>query len=686
VPGPAAATRASRLAGLLDAALGWVIGAIAAWTVLFHLAMALGWHRDLAGGLWVATLAGVAAGLWWQRGHRTLAWVGPVLRPVVPERRSAIVVLAVALVAAALSATRWLDTRPGWWVVWALVVLTMAGAVLVVARAAPAPVPSRVVPDPSAEGGGPGGWAVALVLAVALAAAIGSAVTQRPDADDVFLVNRSTYVAERPGPLPERDTIFADQVFAVPRPDVVPTSFEPLVGVVAAWSPLAAPTVTYLLVGPLVSGLAVLALWRLLRTLGAAAPAAATAAATAFVLLDGAQHSAFGNLHFARAWQGKVVFLIVVAPAIWHHALRWGRDGSRRDLAMLAVANVAAAGLTSTAMFVAPSITAVAVAAGAWAAAAWRRIGWGVATAVPVVAAAVAAVVVSRQDPSPELAASLAATAPWAGMIAAVDPGEQWHRIFGDGLGLVVPVAAVLVAWALVRDRAARLALALAPLVLFAGFYAPGVLDALTEVAGSASILWRVAWVLPVTAAVGLLVTAPALLAPSSRRTALSLAVPVAMVAAMVAGSSWVLDEGNMAARVGWPAWDVDPDARVAAEALIELSEPGDVVLAPEVVGGVLAIRTTHVHPVNPRFAYMRGRHAVPEFLGPERDLASRAVHTGVPPELAEDLVEAVVVLDVATACVTAGLPDTDVDAALAAAGLAPVATDAHCTYWRRTG
>jgi hypothetical protein len=660
-----------------DAAVSWFVGAIAWWTVVFHVGVPAGLHRDVAGAIWLGGLAVAAAVLLVRRPSDAPERFDDVR---LPSTRLVAVLVAAAVGAAALSATRWPDQRPAWWVFWATVVACSAAAVwLVAARARRLPAPDRSSRTAQRSPAG-----ALLVLGLAALAAIGSMVTMRPDADDVFLVNRSSYVAEHSGALPARDTLFSDEVFAATRPDAVPTSIEALVGVVAAWTPFSAPTVTYLAFGPLAAGLALPALWRMLRTLGAHAPALATAAASLFLLLDGGIHYTYGNFHFARAWQGKVVFLIVVVPAMWHHGLRWARDGSRRDLWLLVAAAIAGVGLTTTAALVGPVVTVAAVGGGALAAKHLQRFVLGLLGALPALLAVLVFAVAPAQDVRPALPA-YGWIPPWFTLSGGIEPGVQWHWILDRGVALLIPAASAFVAWAVVRDRAARLALALAPLVLFGIFYGPGTFDAIAELTGVRVILWRTLWVLPIPAAIGLVVTAPLLLPRSTVRTALAVAAPVAMVVAMVLGSTWVLDPSNRDLRIGRPAWDVDAADRAIAQRLVDLSEPGDTVLAPEPVSGVIAIQTSRVKTVNPRGQYMFGRHTVPAFRARDRRLASFATSFGVGPAERDRLARALQRLDVSTACVVPDLPDPTVAEVLHGSGFEPVGSDEACDYWRRT-
>jgi hypothetical protein len=274
---------------------------------------------------------------------------------------------------------------------------------------------------------------------------------------------------------------------------------------------------------------------------------------------------------------------------------------------------------------------------------------------------------------------------PWFTLSGGIEPGVQWHWVLDRGFPLLIPAACAFVAWTVVRDRGARLALALAPVLLFGVFYGPGTFDAIAELTGVRVILWRTVWVLPVPAAVGLVVTAPLLLRRSTVRSVLAVAAPLAMAGGMVAASTWVLDPSNRDLRIGRPAWDVDEADRAIAQRLIDLSEPGDTILAPEEVSGVIAIQTSRVRTVNPRGQYMFGRHTVPAFRARDRRLASWATSFGVGAAERERLARALDRLDVATACVVPGLADPTVAEVLGDSGFEPVGDDASCDYWRRT-
>mgnify|MGYP001009368706 CR=1 FL=1 len=313
-----------------DSLLDWVVGSLAVWTLVFHLARLVGASRDTTLVLWLVVLLTGALVLQRFRSEGFDDRLTPATDSSVAQPSIWLVAVSGLVCAAALA---WLDIDGPWWpVAWLALVGVLAGVVRVVWRAGPSSMfTSRRVPVR-------GGSAAVVVLAVL--AAVLSLILVRPDQDDVFVVNRSTWVAEHAGAFPERDTVFSDDVLPSERPAVLPTSVEAMIGAAAAQLPGSAAGLTYLAWAPLVSALGVLATWRLLRGLGSRSPVLATWAGTAFLVLDGEMHASFGNFFVGRAWQGKAAFLLLVVPALWHHGASWGRTGDRRRLAAAGLAKV----------------------------------------------------------------------------------------------------------------------------------------------------------------------------------------------------------------------------------------------------------------------------------------------------------------------------------------------------------
>ncbi|MEM9610527.1 MAG: hypothetical protein AAGA99_24150, partial [Actinomycetota bacterium] len=335
-----------------DTSIDVTLIALAGWTVTFHVALVAGWSRTAT--LVVATT--VIGGLLAAFGRLPATRLsGPDAPAHVADARGGRTIWLVVGAAGVVSALTTLVRPSGtaFVVVWAAVLAASTAAIWVIRSDRRPRVP--VVADLPT-------WSIWVVAGLA---ALLTLVLVRQDLDDVELINRSLYIEQDAGPFPTRDTVIADEVFASDRPENPATSIEALIGSVAALVPVNATTVAHLWLAPLVSALGVLALHRLLSSMRSSAPALATSAAWFWLILDGEVLRSLGNHHAPRAWQGKAVLLIVVLPALWHHALRWHRKGDRRSLATAAAAAVAGVGLSRTGTFVPLLVVAVVVVA-AW--------------------------------------------------------------------------------------------------------------------------------------------------------------------------------------------------------------------------------------------------------------------------------------------------------------------------------
>jgi hypothetical protein len=453
-------------------------------------------------------------------------------------------------------------------------------------------------------------------------------VMVRPDQDDVFVVNRSAYVEAHSGAFPERDTIFSDEVLPVERPAVLPTSIEPLVGTVAARTPFSSAGLTYLGLAPLMAALGVLATWRLLRALGMRAPVLATWAGTLFLVLDGAMHGSFGNFFAGRSWQGKAVFLLLIVPTLWHHGQALGRNGSRRHLVIGGAAIVAGLGLTSSAAFIGPSVLVAAAAATALDAGQPRRIGRALLASVPTLLAGLYALVAEPQRLA-EVAAGggrvLAAIDIGGLLDSGTEPVAMVRFVFGQGPAAFVALAAVLTAWAVVRDRGARLVLLAGPVVVMGFYMAPGVFDVLDRVGSADAVVWRSMWILPVPAMVGLV-----LAAPRAGIRAAQVVVPVVVLAGLLVVGTPIVSSQNRGAELVWPpSLDLPRPEQDSARVLIEMVGSG-LVAGPEDVNFAVSVLNAEVRSVNPRTSYLQGRHVGPDFLADERRALTLALDTGV--------------------------------------------------------
>jgi hypothetical protein len=313
-------------------------------------------------------------------------------------------------------------------------------------------------------------------------------------------------------------------------------------------------------------------------------------------------------------------------------------------------------------------------------------VGGAIAALVYPLGAGLFAVAANRQPVTVALAAAghfVAQVASPVGIGRGLHSWDPWYVVFGTGVTATVAAIAALCGWFGARERAARFALVLAPLALFGIGVLPPVLHALQDASNSSgeSVLWRIVWIVPVPAMVGVLVTG-ALLRFGTRTVVVG---ATAIVAVCVVGGTpvWSRDNG---ARVEWhPHWDLDPADAAAARRLLSLARPGDVVASPEPVSGALAVQSVDVRTVDPRGSYTVGRVARnPAFHAENRRLIARAMTNGISPSELGAFVGSLDLLSVDVACTGPNARGTVVASGLQQADFEPVGEDTTCRYWRR--
>lgn len=477
------------------------------------------------------------------------------------------------------------------------------------------------------------GWATASgVVAVlwAIALAVLSLFTRRSNPDDLYYVNLSQWVSDS-GTFPLRDTIFSDLVYPMSSwPPVA--SYDALSGTVAYFADVRAASVVYLVVPPLATFLAVLALWRLLREWRLPAVGVALSVALVFLLYDGGPgYAAPGNLFLTRIWQGKVILLSVGVPLLLAYGLRYLDQPTRRRAGWLAAGGVAATGLTTTAMFLVP-LLAVTIAAPMMVRRRWGKLtGPALLAAYPLLAGMVTLAVGGRSADFFETR-----------RLFRFDPAWFGPEILRDGPIAVVAVAAVLVG-ALVLPRVdARVMTGVAAAIVGVTFV-PGVTQVVFEVVGLGPTLWRVSWITPIAALVG----AVAVLAGAwvGRRGAS--AVTATAVAVVLIGSGTPIWDDILAER---PLWKVS--FPVSAREVIAEAEDGDVVLAPQGLAVTLAVLTTDVKTVAPRAYFMDYLRDEPTFDYDERQVLLDFVNEPFYSWHREQVTRALAVVDPDQVCV----------------------------------
>jgi len=656
-----------RIARGSDRTLDLVVGALAIWTVVFHLARLVGLTRDPAFGLWVlatvvlAVLLARSTGGWASvGGHGSAGRIPPT--PVV-----------LGLATAAVLAFVQVDGL--WWPLAWLALVGVLGAAAYSVRdggSTPATTVRAALHRTSRT-------AAVSVLVLAGLAALLALVMVRPDLDDVFVVNRSAWVAANDTVFPDRDTIFSDDVLPVERPAALSTSVEALLGSAAAAGRVSAVALTHLGFGPLIAALAVLATWRLLRGLGARSAAAATWAGTLFLMLDGAVHGSFGNFFAGRSWQGKAAFLLLVVPTLWHHGAAYGRTGLRRHLLALAAGVVAGLGLTSSSVLVAPPVVLAAVAATALDAGEPRRIARSVAAAAPALLAGCYALFAAPQRLG-DAVAVLGFLDVRRFLDSGTEPIAMIRMVFGEGPAALVALVAALTAWAVVGSRGSRMLLLAGPVVVFGAFLAPGVLDVLDAAGEADAVAWRTLWVLPLPAMVGLVVTA----GRPGVRAAPAVSAAVVLVFLLLVGTP-ITSSANRGTEMVWPPVVDLPRPEVeSARTLIYMAPVGGTVAGPADVDFAVSVLGIDVRAVNPRASYLRGRHAGRDFNALDRLTLTHALEHGYAEWGPEATARALDVLAPDVVCLRKGRGHEVVDV-LAAGGYVTAGVDDTCRFFIRS-
>ncbi len=444
------------------------------------------------------------------------------------------------------------------------------------------------------------------MLAWAVVMAGVSVFILRPNPDDLFYLNYSQWVAAH-GTFPVRDSLFSNLAYPMANwPPVA--SYDGLVGAAARLAGVHAASVEYMVVPPIASALAVLALWRLLRAWRVRQVAVALSVALVFLLVDGTtSYASPGNLFVTRLWQGKVILLCVVVPLLLTHALRYVERPTRRRLVPLALGGIAAVGLTTTAIFLTP-LVAVAGMAPLFLRDRRRALEGFAALATYALGAGVVTVLIGGRSADDFGGRRLYRfDASWIG-----------HQVFLTGVLALVGVLAVLLGTRLVPHPAARVTTGL--LALFTGLVlVPGATHASYAVIGLGPTLWRVTWTLTVAALVGLaVVRAGAWLADRvhdtpGRRRAVPVTGALAVVLLVVTGAPiWSADTMT---EVRAPFhWQRSYSTRSVVSRILQATQPGDKVLAPDALSITLAVTTTEVKAVAPRDYYMHYLRDVPGF------------------------------------------------------------------------
>jgi hypothetical protein len=621
------------LLGLLGRAtvllLGIVVVGFGVWTLLYQAALAA--DVPSTPTLLAAVLVTVP-----------VAWLllrpGPIGGMAVADPTPvplAIVVVAVSVLAVGLGLA---GARPAMMVV---LVVGAAAALLLMARRRPprgAGRPGAAVTGPSGRSGDTALWLTA--WGWGLVCAVVSALSARPDGDDAYFLNLTEWVADR-GDFPTRDTMVSDEAFPALSGHSPPVhSIEGLIGAVGHLTGRNAGLLTYVVAAPVLSLLAVLALGWLVSLSRIRHAALGLSAAVVFLLASGGNGASYGNFFILRIWQGKATLASLVIPLVFCAAIAYLTHGGWRRQLVFVLAVVCTVGASNTAVFLVPVLVAGVVCAAFVVAGPRRAAGAAVAVAYPILCGLV---VIALAPATPEPTEDTGSSAPGLIPLLAV-PGDQ--GVF------VATILAVTLGWLGLRSVAARTTV-VATVLAAAVALLPPVTELLATSAGVGSVLWRMWWVVPMPLLVAGVVGAVADLvarAPRVARSATVLVAAFSVALVPLAGGRWIWSPDNGSRWVSPLEWKVPVGAEREARVALDVSRPGDVVLAPWDTSRVLSGMSVDVHPVSARSLYLSTYAGSPAAHSAQRAELQRFADSRTPP--AESLRPLVEVLSVDTACV----------------------------------
>ena len=413
-----------------------------------------------------------------------------------------------------------------------------------------------------------------MLVGLCLLCAFISLTAHKPDLDDAFYANLAVAAADHPNAaLLAGDTLHGVEGVPLPLPVYRVHALELLAGAVAYATPLRALDVAHLLIPTLAALLVPLAYARLFRLLIPGQWLLGVALAVGFLVGVGDASHGYGSFAFVRMQQGKAILLSLGLPLIAAYALEYAAAPTRARWLRLALAQIAAVGVSASALWAAPAVAGLALASARPLRAGWlRNLALGLAaSAYPLLLALV-------------LRAETSATFAAAGTVreSSVMFEEAIRVVIGRNPIGYVTLFCVLGAWALAATALARRFAVVFTLAFLLVFWSPLTAGWIAAHITSPLTYWRVFWLLPVPALVGLALAGP-LAAGGSRRSVRVGRLAIAGLAAIL--FLWLPARhpasSTSGVRLAPPGWKIAPAALAAARAVRDHAPEGAPVLAP---------------------------------------------------------------------------------------------------------
>lgn len=427
-----------------------------------------------------------------------------------------------------------------------------------------------------------------LAACTASAAALFSLYIVRPTPDDVYYVSRSVWTAQH-GQIAVRDILFTNQVIKPISGEPPISSIEVLDGALARMLGIPAAAFTYEISLPVLTFIAVWAVWLLIRRWAPDRYVLCFIVAVVYLAWTGASAS-FGAFHLGTMWEGKAAFLSIMVPLLYFYMTAWAENRTWRSLLLVIASGVAAAGLSSAAVYVVPLIAAAVAVPFLLNRMFNEALGAALSSAYPLAAGLVVAV---RSPLKPLPSAPFTAPMVWT-----------WVMKVGV-VGAIGGIALWTAPWLARRGIPALIAAGISGL---AGvLMIPGLIAPLGDVFSIMAVIWRVLWVVPGPVLVGLLAAVP-IPFPNRFRTAgrVFTLIPVgALCAALVIFGIPVWARQNGATISAHPSWKIgEEQLRQAREIVRTDHSPGNI-LSTGLLMETVPLLTTTRRVANPRSYYL---------------------------------------------------------------------------------
>ncbi|MBC6456873.1 DUF6077 domain-containing protein [Actinomadura sp. HBU206391] len=637
--GPARAT------AFLDGATDAAVVAFAAWTAVYHAGLLIRPPTAVLVAAWLVVMATLAA-VRMTRGTTDRAR-SPRGTATPPARATGVDPIAggrtrtyarwagpVLGVAAGVAAGLYRSGVP-WWITCVL----GAAAVAVTLTALRG---SRYRPDtaPVADRGSLPALVSVLVTAAGFAGA--SLFVVNPDGDDAYFMSRSVWTAEH-GRIPFRDVIFTPGSVGTVGGEPPIASVEVFNGALARLLGIAASSFTWYLFLPVVTFLAVWAMWRLIRLWAPRRAAACFATAAVYLLWTGAGTGSFGSFHLIRMWQGKGVLVSLAVPLLYVYLTRWAEHRSRRDLWLAVAVGAAATGLASAATFVVPLVTVAAVGPLLLRAGldTGRQRVEGLRTALAACAAmaypVVGGVMVALFSDTVEVGGRLSPA-----------PVSYSIVLLTGVLGVIAGCALWTAPWISRRGVPALVTAGVAAIATV--LFVPGVLELMADATGAAPVLWRTMWSVPAAALIGLLAALPL---PGALRRLSPLPAVLLCAAFVICGTPlWTAGGRSVVAEL--PSWKASRSSLITARAVVAATGGASgAVLMPDRYMRNVPLITSRVQAVNANPHYLMNLPVGRSFIA-DRRLLTAVVGRSTRPAPVTDVRAALDRVGVVIACAQA--------------------------------